>query len=85
MGRALPRRFGPPGPKRPGARRPAGPELRRCDGGALVARPGPGPPQSAGAKEAPAIMAPADRKKRPPVGAKAKWVAPSLAASALPG
>jgi len=45
MGRALGRRFGPPGPKRPRARRLAGrgePDRRRAGDGALVARPGPG-------------------------------------------
>ncbi len=58
------------GPKRhePAAWRGRGAaDRRRAGDGALVARPGPGPLQSHGAREALAEMAPTDRKKSAPL------------------
>ncbi len=66
MRRAHSRRFGRR-PKRPRARRPAGPDLRRGDGGAVVARPGPGPPQSQRRSRSAGENHPRRTREKPPI------------------
>ncbi len=57
----------PPGRSGPRARRKAGPDLRRCDGGALVARPGPGSAQSHAEQGSAGKNNPEESQNRPPV------------------
>ena len=75
MGCALSRRFGGP-PKRPGARRRAGPELRRCDGGAVVARPGPGSAPNRWRQGSAGDNGPRRAKERPARGRIGKGACP---------